>query len=161
MGKDLSYSHVEPVQHATLKLHEYLSRIYQYLKGHQKEIDRVFDSTSEKMGVVLTTSLLSEMQVVDKKIKAFKTVIPQGYKPTMYHEAMDKLLAGMHGTALEEVADGQHPLYVFWHEALKAKLKTSWIEPAHYIDRIRDKASLYSRTETDYSLSWIDRKSVV
>jgi hypothetical protein len=137
------FEHMEPAQPAIYRQHETLIRIYKLIReGFQAEIDQVFDNVSEKIGMVITTSLPFRMQIKSHKIVNAEVMLAQNEKASLYHSELNSVLAKMNGKETSKVSDGNYELYAFWHDALKMKLKTSWMEPVHFRG-ILDKPAAY------------------
>jgi hypothetical protein len=134
MKKLFDPSPIEPAHPALVKLQEDLYRIYSHIRGNfQKEIDIAFDYASNQIGFVVVTSIAVTMNL-DKGGTVSGVIVTDDkqLQDTVFIKALSKPLAMMKEKKFpKEIQPGQYHLYLFWYEALKLKLRTDWIEPAH------------------------------
>lgn len=124
---------VEPAHPVLVQRFSDLVEIYRYIKDAiQPKVDSIFDRVSQQIGFVVTTTLPVKLQVgeggkVDRIEFALKNM--QG---TLFEKEFVPIFKEIAGKKLGKVASGSYKLFLIWHEALKLKLKTDWIEPAHF-----------------------------
>jgi len=122
-------SHMEPAHPMVVALHDSLVAIYKLIREkYQTKIDATFDDVSRQIGFVVTTTLPVEVEVDKGKIKS-TTVGAEGLKGTLFEK-----IAGVVGTdaiAGGAVGNGKYNLYLIWYPALKLRLRTDFMEPAH------------------------------
>ena len=122
-------SHMEPAHPMVVALHDSLVAIYKLIREkYQPKIDATFDEVSRQIGFVVTTTVPVEVEVGDNgKIKA-TTVGAPGLTGTLFEK-----IAGVVGTDAVggNVAAGKYNLYLIWYPALKLRLRTDFMEPAH------------------------------
>jgi hypothetical protein len=122
--------HMEPAHPGVIKLHQDLVTLYQVIREqYQSTIDKQFDQVSRQIGFVVTTTIPVNLEVGGSEIKpAFVaenmggTIFEQTFMPTL--NDLGKSMAG-------KIDDGSYLIYLIWYDALKLKLHTDWIEPAH------------------------------
>ncbi len=124
---------VEPAHPVIVQQLEDLVSLYRVIREHfQERIDDVFDSASRQIGFVVTTTLPAVIQVRqpgETSSIAFKaknlagTIFEREFTP-VFKEMSVKL-------AQAKAKPGDYSLLMLWYEALKLKLKTYWMEPAH------------------------------
>ena len=122
-------SHMEPAHPMVVALHDSLVAIYKLIREkYQPKIDATFDEVSRQIGFVVTTTVPVEVEVGDNnKIKA-TTVGAAGLTGTLFEK-----IAGVVGNDAVggNVAAGKYNLYLIWYPALKLRLRTDFMEPAH------------------------------
>lgn len=120
----------EPAHPLVIERYDYIAAIYRFIKEkYQTAIDKAFDDVSRQIGFVVTTTVPIVLEVGNNgKVKNVE--IAEHLKGTLF----DKITAVMEGqdTIPGKVKAGKYNLYLFWHEALKLKLRTDWMEPAHF-----------------------------
>lgn len=120
----------EPAHPMVVKLHDDLLMIYTYIREkYQADIDRVFDQVSQEVGFVVSTALPYTIKVEDGRVMGI--IITDGLKGTLFDREMSAVLKKSSGDMIKNVSTGTYSLYLFWLEALKLKLRTDWMEPAH------------------------------
>ena len=123
-------SHVEPAHPMVVALHDSLVAIYKLIREkYQQKIDATFDDVSRQIGFVVTTTVPVEVEVGDNgKIKA-TSVGAAGLKGTMF----EKVAGAIGNDAVGgNVSGGKYNLYLIWYPALKLRLRTDFMEPAHF-----------------------------
>ena len=122
-------SHMEPAHPMVVALHDSLVAIYKLIREkYQAKIDAAFDEVSRQVGFVVTTTVPAEVEVGDgNKIKA--VTVPEALKGTLFEK-----IAGAVGkdAAGGKVAAGKYNVYLIWYPALKLRLRTDFMEPAHF-----------------------------
>ena len=125
---------VEPAHPVIVQQLEGLVSLYRVIREQfQERIDNVFDSASRQIGFVVTTTLPALIQVG----QAGKTVTvafrAKNLSGTIFEREFAPVFKEMLGKLAEaKVKPGDYSLLMLWYEALNLKLKTYWMEPAHF-----------------------------
>ena len=123
---------MEPAHPGIIKQYEDLLAIYQVIKEkYQKAIDSAFDSVSRKIGFVVTTTIPIVIEIGEKGKVADLTIGGDNLRGTLFESELQNALSKIKETPIKASA-GKYSLYVIWFDALKLKLKTDWMEPAHF-----------------------------
>jgi len=123
---------MEPAHPGIIKRYEDLLSIYQVIKDkYQKAIDNAFDSVSRKIGFVVTTTIPIMMEISEKGTVTNLVIGGDNLKGTLFEDELQKALGKIKETPIKASA-GKYNLYAIWAGALKLKLKTDWMEPAHF-----------------------------
>ncbi len=124
---------VEPAHPVLVQRYGDLVDIYRFIKeGIQPKIDTIFDRVSQQIGFVVTTTLPVRFQVGSGgKIERVEFAA-KNLQGTLFEKEFAPLFKEIGSSKLGKVAAGSYSLYLIWYEALKLKLKTDWIEPAHF-----------------------------
>jgi len=104
---------------------------------YQTQIDETFDRISREIGFVVTTAVPYTFEVKDKRVK--EVAITEELQNTIFDHKLTPVIKPLYDDPVplwNEV--GIHKLYVFWYGALKLKLGTDWVEPAHFREVIWD-----------------------
>lgn len=129
------YSPIEPAHPMHVKMQEHLLDIYKIIREQfQNKIDNVFDVVSSRIGFVLTTAVPVVLHF-DNKGNIKDDIIIEGkqFKGTIFESALKETLSEMQKMQFpERISAGEYRIYIFWLDALKLKLRTDWIEPAHF-----------------------------
>lgn len=125
----------EPAHPMVVKLHDELVTIYTRIRDkYQAGIDQAFDQVSREIGFVVATALPFTFQVGDGRVKG--VIIVNGLQGTLFDRKLAQALKGIADDPLPPaVSAGTYRLYLLWFEALKLKLRTDWMEPAHFSTR--------------------------
>ncbi len=129
------YSPIEPAHPMQVKLQDYLILIYRHLRENfQAQIDNAFDKASSQIGYVITTSVPVILKFGEKgKLTDEVAIEGDKLKGTVFERALQETFAEMGNKKFpERIAAGEYRIYVFWLDALKLKLRTDWMEPAHF-----------------------------
>ncbi|MGC1378651.1 MAG: hypothetical protein WA821_20635 [Anaerolineales bacterium] len=123
--------HQEPAHPGVIKLHDDLINIYKFIReNYQKDIDAAFDKVSRQIGFVVMTTIPLTLQIADKETQA--TLMTENLKGTLFEEAFLKVVEGWGPRLLNaNIPTGSYKIYLIWYDALKLKLHTDWMEPAH------------------------------
>ena len=122
-------SHVEPAHPMIVALHESLVTIYKFIREkYQQKIDAAFDNVSRQIGFVVTTTVPVEVEVDNGKIKSTKVSV-EGLKGTLFEKVAETVGTDAIGGGI--VGNGKYNLYLVWYPALKLRLRTDFMEPAH------------------------------
>ena len=124
---------VEPAHPVIVEQFDDLVNIYRAIREQfQERIDAIFDSASRQIGFVVTTTLPVAVQIgAGGKIGkvAFKAKNLEG---TLFEHEFAPAFKEMVGKPVGKVKAGDYSLQLLWFEALKLKLKTDFMEPAHF-----------------------------
>jgi hypothetical protein len=122
---------VEPAHPSIIKLQDDLVEIYKIIRErYQRDIDEAFAGVAQKIGFVVTTTLPVVLNVDDKG--AHLAMGTENLRGTLFESAIMEVLAPIADDLARKLTVGEYPLYVIWHEALKLKLRTDWMEPVHW-----------------------------
>jgi hypothetical protein len=120
----------EPAHPMVIQLHDDLVALYAYIKEkYQAEIDQAFDRISREVGFVVSTALPYNIKVGDNR--AMGIIITDGLKGTLFDRELSGVFKKFSSDSIKNISAGSYSLYIFWLEALKLKLRTDWMEPAH------------------------------
>ena len=124
---------VEPAHPVIVQQFDDLVNIYRAIRERSQErIDATFDAASRQIGFVVTTTLPVAVQIgAGGKIAkvAFKAKNLEG---TVFEREFAPVFKEMTGQQTGKVKAGDYSLQLLWFEALKLKLKTDFMEPAHF-----------------------------
>lgn len=126
---------IEPAHSSVVKLQEDLFYIYQLIRDKlQVKIDKAFNDIARQYGFVVTTSIPITL-TLDESGTVMGVVVTDG-KPiqdSIILKEMNHVFDLFKKSKFpQSISTGDFNIYLFWYEALKIKLKTDWIEPAHY-----------------------------
>ena len=123
---------MEPAHPGIIKQYEDLLSIYRVIKEkYQKAIDSAFDSVSRKIGFVVTTTIPIVVEIGEKGNVANLIIGGDNLRGTLFESELQNALSKIKETPIKASA-GKYCLYAIWFDALKLKLKTDWMEPAHF-----------------------------
>jgi hypothetical protein len=132
---EFDHSPIEPVHPVQVRLYEDLLQIYSFIREKfQLEIDKAFDSVASQIGFVIATSIEVGMKF-DKGGTVSGIIIVEGrqFRDTVIEKALSKPLKMIADTQFpDKIRQGEYSLHLFWFDALKIKLRTDWVEPAHH-----------------------------
>ena len=125
---------MEPAHPMIVKLHDDLLAIYRLIReNYQSSIDKAFDDVSRKIGFVVTTTIPVTIEIADKGAIKRMTVGAEHLKGTLFEkELIIDALSKFRDGNIPKVSPGTYSLYLIWYDALRLKLKTDWMEPAHF-----------------------------
>jgi hypothetical protein len=127
---------VEPAHPTSIRLFEELTGLYELIrKKYQKDIDQAFDNLSRMIGFVVTTTIPVSVEATKSGVVKSMTIAGDNLQETVFAKEFAPILekiAADKQIRLSRLGSGR--LYFIWFEALKLKLRTEWMEPAHYID---------------------------
>lgn len=147
-------SPLEPAHPRVVKLHDELIALYRVLREkYQKQIDEAFDRASRQVGFMVTTTVPWILEVGERgKVEAMG-VGAEHLRGTIFERELAGALEGILGDS-NPLPAGSFRIYLVWYEALKLKLRTEWIEPAHF------RRSLAERL-TPEPVPWRERRAQV
>lgn len=124
------FFHQEPAHPGVIKLYDDLVNIFKIIReAYQEKIDATFDQVSRQIGFVVTTTLPITLNVTDKEVKV--ALVGENLQGTLFEDAFLNVLGDLPQHVQGKVASGRYKLYLIWYDALKLKLHTDWMEPAH------------------------------
>lgn len=124
---------VEPAHPMIVQLHDDLIAIYTHLqKKYQTAIDKAFDQVSRQIGFVVTTTVPVVIEIGNKGVVKGVTMGAEHLKGTLFDKELSAALSKLKEDRLPIKSAGTYNLFMLWHEALKLKLRTDWMEPAHF-----------------------------
>lgn len=122
---------VEPAHPAVVRLYDDLIDIYIRIREKfQKEIDNAFDRISRQIGFVVTTTVPVVFEIGDKGVFKRMCMGAEHLKDTLFDKELSKVFGPLPDPW--KVAAGSYNLYLIWFDALHLKLRTDWMEPAHF-----------------------------
>lgn len=152
---------VEPAHPMVLKYRDDLLAIYRLLRDKfQQPVDDTFDKVAREIGYLVTTTLPLSIEVAKGgNIKSIElgaeylqdTIFERSFAPVF------KKMGGMDAEKGFKVTEGVYQIYLIWFDALKLRLRTDWIEPAHF----RDYLQLRERFKDIFRFDWIEPAHVV
>jgi hypothetical protein len=126
-----NFSHQEPAHPMQLKLQEDLLSIYRQIREKfQKEIDKAFDRTASQIGYVINTAIQVTVKI-EKGSTSIIIIDDDQFKDTILEKEMKSPLENMRKLSFD-IKAGEFNIYLFWYEALRLRLRTDWMEPAHH-----------------------------
>ena len=121
---------VEPAHPVQVQLGENLVSIYTLIRGqYQERIDKAFDIVSRQIGFVVATTLPVTLEIAGGKHAPLK-MGAEHLKGTLFDKALSEVFSE---PAPWKAPDGTYQLYLLWFNALRLKLGTAWMEPAHLV----------------------------
>jgi hypothetical protein len=123
--------YVEPAHPSVIKLQNDLINIYTIIRDrYQRQIDEAFTNVAQKTGFVVTTTLPVVLTIGQKGARM--EMGTENLRGTLFEDAMMEVLKPTIEEFAGSLAPGEYPLYLIWHDALKLKMRTDWLEPAHF-----------------------------
>lgn len=125
-------SPVEPAHPTIVQMHDDLVSLYRVIKkDYQSGIDQAFDHVSRQIGFIVTTTIPWIIEVEDRPRARKMKVGAQHLSGTLFEKAMSRVMEGLLKDS-NPLPARVYRIYLVWHEALKLRLKTDWMEPAHF-----------------------------
>jgi hypothetical protein len=126
---------VEPAHPMLVKLHDELVTLYTFIKDHyQERVDKAFDDVSREIGYVVTTTVPIVLEIKDRGSPFHMQMAAEYLKGTLFERALREALNPQPLPPQQKdvnISTGSYQIYLFWYSALKLRLRTEWIEPAH------------------------------
>ena len=159
---------MEPAHPGIIRQYEDLLAIYRVLREkYQKAIDTAFDNVSRKIGFVVTTTIPIAIEIGEKGNVANLIVGGDNLRGTLFESELLNALSKLKETTFK-VSAGKYWLYAIWFDALRLKLKTDWMEPAHFKEptlltsvAVTQRASIAVRPEVMEPAHWFDPEVVL
>ena len=127
----------EPAHPMVIKLHDDLVVLYTGIREKfQVKIDQAFDDVSRQIGFVVTTTVPVMMEINKKGVVERFSMGAEHLKGTLFDRELTAAMEELMTPTIPLPPPGTYSLYLFWFEALKLRLKTDWMEPAHSSVRI-------------------------
>jgi hypothetical protein len=121
---------IEPAHPSIVKLRDDLVSIYTVIRErYQAQLDQAFDRVSRQIGFVVTTTIPVVLEVGEGGRTARIQMDGEHLKDTIFEK---ELSAVFREPGPWKVAAGSYQLYLLWSDALRLKLGTAWVEPAHF-----------------------------
>jgi hypothetical protein len=123
--------YVEPAHPSVIRLQDDLVNIYTLIRErYQRRIDEAFSNIARQTGFVITTTLPVVLTVDEKAARV--EMGAENLRGTLFESAMMEVLKPMSDELVGKLPPSEYPLYLIWHDALKLKLRTDWMESAHW-----------------------------
>ncbi len=125
---------VEPAHPSIVKRFDELVAIYTHIRDRfQETIDIAFDQVSRHIGFVVTTTIPVVIDIgAGGKLRGI-SMGAEHLKGTLFEsELLDALKSKSDSSEMWNARAGKYNLYLLWYDALKLKLRTDWMEPAHF-----------------------------
>jgi hypothetical protein len=123
---------VEPAHPGIVNLRDDLVSIYTVIKErYQEQLDQAFDRVSRQIGFVVTTTIPAVLEMGEGGALKGVHMGTENLKGTLFERELQAVFARTEG-APWKVAAGSYQLYLLWYNALRLKLGTAWVEPAHF-----------------------------
>jgi len=123
-------SWVEPAHNTVLQRYGDLKELHTQIRDKfQVSIDKAFDTASKQIGFVVTTSLPVTFEIVKGGRVKSLSMGTEGLKNTLFEKAIQS--TGITEMTIPTLSPGKYETYLIWYEALRLRLKTDWMEPAH------------------------------
>ena len=127
--------YIEPAPPMVVKFREELIAIYAVIREKfQSGIDKAFDSISKQIGFVVTTRIPLVLNVGEKGKVADVTIGAEYLKSTIFDKEITPLFKESFSIPFKSdpmPAAGKFFIYAIWYEALRLRIHTEWVEPAH------------------------------
>jgi len=123
---------VEPAHPGVVQFLGDLVSIYTVIRDQfQTQIDQAFDRASRQIGFVVTTTLPVVLEFAEgSKLRGIK-MGAEHLMDTIFDRELSAVFANNPDPVPWKVGAGSYQLYLLWHAALRLKLGTAWLEPAH------------------------------
>jgi hypothetical protein len=150
---------MEPAHPMVVKLYDDLVKIYRFVKqNYQTKIDAAFDKASQQIGFVIATTMPIVLEVGERGAIKSISMGSESLKGTAFETEIFAALGPMKkGESKLDVSPGIYDLAIFWHDAVKLRLATDWMEPAHPVYQLQSElmgiAPESARMARD-SISW-------
>jgi hypothetical protein len=151
---------VEPAHPSIVGRFTDLVAIYTRIRDQfQKQIDAAFDRVSRQIGFVVTTTIPMVIGIGENDGPQSINVGAEHLKGTLFEKELLAALKPQFKKAdTWKVSPGNYNLYLIWYDALKLKLRTDWMEPAHFRrvgGAIQPEMARLSATQTQEALARI------
>lgn len=124
---------VEPAHPGVIKMHEDLLVIYKIIRErYQVKIDTAFDHISKKIGFVVATTMPFKVEVAEMGKGVKVSIGVEHLQKTIFDSELSEVLKSLSFDNWKNDKASTFDIYVIWYDALRLKLKTHWLEPAHF-----------------------------
>lgn len=120
-------------QYLAVKTYDYLRTLYGFFRERQEEIDNTFDSVSQSIGLVITTTLPIQVVLSNGKINSISIGTSQ-LMNTLFEQKFSTFLQTfktLSSDQLSTVPDGNYSLYLIWLDALSLRIRSDFMEPVN------------------------------
>lgn len=122
---------VEPAHPYVIRFQDDLITIYTLIRDrYQRRIDEAFADVARQTGFVITSTLPVVFRVDERAVRM--EMGAENLSGTLFESAMMEVLKPISDELTGKLAVGEYLLYLIWYDALKLKLRTDWMEPAHW-----------------------------
>jgi hypothetical protein len=123
---------VEPAHPGIVQLLDDLVSIYTAIRAqYQAQIDDAFDSISRQIGFVVATTVPVVFEIAEGGRLKNINMGAEHLKDTLFHRELTAVFKSNPDPVPWKVAPGNYQIYLLWQGALRLKLGTAWLEPAH------------------------------
>jgi hypothetical protein len=126
---------VEPAHPTLVQLHDDLITIYTHIRdAYQPGVDKAFDEVSRQIGYVVTTTVPIVLGIKDRTSPFELQMGSETLKGTLFEKALKVAINPQPLPPRSEkfhVSANSYNMYLVWYSALKLRLRTDWMEPAH------------------------------
>jgi hypothetical protein len=123
---------VEPAHPGVVQLLDDLVSIYTVIRDqYQAQVDEAFDRVSKQIGFVVTTTIPVVFEIAEGGRLKNINMGAEHLKDTLFHRELPAVFKASPQPQPWKVAPGNYQLYLLWRSALRLKLGTAWLEPAH------------------------------
>jgi hypothetical protein len=126
---------VEPAHPTLVQLHDDLVTLYTHIRDvYQARVDQAFDDVSRQIGYVVTTTVPIVLGIRDRTEPFDVQMGSETLKGTLFERRLREALNPQPLPPRSDefsVSASSYNLYVIWYSALKLRLRTDWMEPAH------------------------------
>jgi hypothetical protein len=149
---------VEPAHDMVVKLRNDLMAIYTRIHDvYQGKIDEVFDQVSRQIGFVVAITLPITFEVNEKGRISSVGLAAAHLKDTVFYREFGTVFAAMveDSKPIKGVEAATYDIYLLWQNALKLRLRTDWMEPAHFrrwLDRMQIPSARMAKAQVPYEV---------
>jgi len=123
---------IEPGHPGIVQLLDDLVSVYTIIRDqYQAQLDEAFDRVSRQIGFVVTTTIPVVLEIGEGGTLKRINMGAEHLKDTLFDRELSAVFANNPDPVPWKVAAGNYQLYLFWHTALRLKLGSAWMEPAH------------------------------
>ncbi len=134
---DFDPSPVEPAHPMDIRTFENLVIIQRHLREQlQARIDQAFDRASRQVGFVVATTLPVTLEIGSEGTVQAVRMGGEHLEGTVFEREMTAALEGLVDSTIAGAAAGTYDVSLPWFEALRLRLHTEWMEPAHVARRV-------------------------
>jgi hypothetical protein len=130
MKPTIDYMPREPAHPDLVARFRDLVALYEALRERQTEIDKAFDEVAREIGLVVTTTLPVRVDIKGGKITNPRVAI-EALSESVFARVAKAVAISDPIPALKD-RSAELRFYLLWNQALSLKLRTDWMEPAHF-----------------------------